>query len=44
MDVFLRIDPFSLYDLPAISENFNVLTPNDTGTPFSPLIKASADL
>jgi hypothetical protein len=44
MDVFLIIDPFSLNDLPAISENFKILTPNVTGTPFSPLINASADL
>ena len=44
MVVFLRMEPFSLYDLPAISENINVFTPNVAGTPFSPFINASADL
>jgi hypothetical protein len=44
IEVFFIIDPFSLYDLPAISENFNAFTPTVTGTPPSPFNKASADL
>ena len=43
IEVFFIIDPFSLYDFPAISENFNVFTPSVTGTPPSPFINASAD-